>query len=88
MEVFTVLLKFDYKTLLINLGYIYYFTIFFILTRVLIYFGLTLISLINTKHTTSLKKNSVRPLLAVFMKFYSKSQFKVNFLRIVAFKCL
>jgi len=58
------------------------------LTRILIYFGVTLIGLINSKHTTSLKKNSVRTLLAVFMKFYSKKTFKMNFLKLAAFKCL
>ncbi len=78
----------DYKSFLLSFGYVYYFTVFFILTRVLVYFGITLISLLNTKHTTGLKKTSTRPLLAVFMKFYNKRGFKASFLKIAAFKCL
>lgn len=85
---FELLLNFDYKGLVISFGFIYYFTVFFILTRVLVYFGLTLISLINTKHTTSYKAKSIRVLLTVFLKFFSKNSFKTKFLKIATVTCL
>lgn len=59
-----------------------------LLTRVLIYFGITLINLVNTKHTTSLKKNSVRTYLTVMLKFYWSNSFKKSFLKIVTVTCL
>lgn len=82
------LLNFDYKGLVISFGFIYYFTVFFILTRVLVYFGLTLISLINTKHTTFYKAKNTRVLLTVFLKFFNKNSFKTRFLKIATITCL
>ena len=82
------LLNFDYKSLVISFGFIYYFTVFFILTRVLVYFGLTLIGLINTKHTTFYKAKNTRVLLTVFLKFFNKHSFKTRFLKVVTVTCL
>lgn len=87
-NIFDLIVSIDYKKILISFSYVYYVTIFFLLTRVLIYFGLTLIHLINTKHTTALKKNSTRIQLGVFLKFFSKNSFKKFFLKIVAYTCL
>lgn len=82
------LLNFDFKGLVISFGFIYYFTVFFILTRVLVYFGLTLIGLINTKHTTFYKFKNTRVLLTVFLKFFNKTSFKTRFLKVATVSCL
>lgn len=87
-QVFELFLNFDYKGLVISFGFVYYFTVFFILVRVLVYFGLTLISLINTKHTTFYKTQNTRVLLTVFLKFFSKNSFKSKFLKIATITCL
>ncbi len=88
MQFFDAVISIDYKRILISFGYIYYITIFFILTRILIYFGLTLISIINTKHTTFYKKVVRRTTTNVFNKFYWKNSFKKTFLKLVTVKCL
>lgn len=64
------LLNIEYKKIIISFSYLYYITVFFLLTRILVYCGLTLISLINTKQTTFLKKNNNRNYLGIFLKFF------------------
>jgi hypothetical protein len=83
-----VLLSIEYKKILISFSYIYYITIFFLLTRVLVYFGLTLINLINTKQTTFFKKNNIRSYLGIFLKFFWKNSRKKMFLKLVTVTCL
>jgi len=83
-----VLLSIEYKKTLISFSYIYYITIFFLLTRVLVYFGLTLINLINTKQTTFFKKNNIRSYLGIFLKFFWKNSSKKMFLKLVTVTCL
>lgn len=81
---FDFLINFEYKQLLMSCTFIYYYTIFFWLTRVLVYCGLTLINLINTKHTTSLKKVTKRTLSLTILKFFNQTSLKQNFLKIAA----
>lgn len=81
-------LHINYKEIIINFSFIYYLTVFFLLTRVLVYFGLTLINLINAKHTTLFKKSTSRFYLGVMLKFYNNGSFKKNFLKLVTVNCL
>ncbi len=78
----------EYKKILLSFSYIYYATVFFLLTRVLVYFGLTLINLINVKHSTFLKKKNSRFYTAIFLKVYNNNSFKKNFLKLVTVTCL
>jgi len=78
----------EYKKTIISFSYLYYITVFFLLTRVLIYFGLTLISLINTKQTTFFKKNNNRNYTGIFLKFFWKNSSKKMFLKLVTVTCL
>jgi hypothetical protein len=87
-EIFLTIINLDFKRLIISLSYIYYFTVFFLMLRILIYCGVTLVGLINTKHTTFLKKNSTRTQLAVFLKFNNTHSLKQNFLKLVTVNCL
>ncbi len=84
----TTLISIDYKKWIISFSYIFYFTIFFWLTRVLVYCGITLIGLINTKHTTSLRMKTNRFYSAVFLKIFNTNFFKKNFLNIFTITCL
>lgn len=77
-----------YKDLIINFSYIYYITIFFLLTRILIYFGVSFINLVNSKHTTCVKNHSVRVLFTFFMKFYQKNSTKQTLLKLTTITCL
>lgn len=88
VKVVNYLIVIEYKKILISFSYIYYATVFFIIVRVLVYCGLTLISLINTKHTTALKQKSFRSLFGVFLKFYKNNSFKNIFLKLVTVNCL
>lgn len=82
--VFDFLLNFEYKKFLISCSYIYYYTVFFWFTRVLVYCGLTLINLINSKHTTLVKKTTKRTLSFTIMKFFNNTTLKNNFLKTAA----
>lgn len=82
------LLNIEYKKIIISFSYLYYITVFFLLTRILVYCGLTLISLINTKQTTFLKKNNSRNYLGIFLKFFWKNSSKKMFLKLVTVTCL
>lgn len=74
----------DYKTFFVNFGFIYYITIFFLLSRILLYFGLTLINLINAKHSVHLKSNnSNKVLFSIFIKLYASNSLKNNFLKLI-----
>ena len=86
--VFTAAINIDYKNVVISLAYIYYFTVFFLLLRILIYCGVTLITLINSKHTTFFKKKAHRTQLAIFLKFNNSYSFKQKFLKLVTVNCL
>ena len=79
--IFDYLINFEYKTFLISCSYVYYYTIFFWLIRVLIYCGLSLVNLINTKHTTLLKKNNKRSFSLLVLKFFQGKSLKENFLK-------
>lgn len=76
-------LAIEYKKILLSLSYIYYVTIFFMLTRVLVYFGLMLINLINARHSTLIKQQVVRNQFGVFLKSWSTSSFRTNFIKVV-----
>lgn len=78
------LLNFEYKNFLISCGYIYYYTIFFWTLRILIYSGITLINLINIKHTTFYKKNTLRTQGITLLKFHNVSSFKKSLLQVAA----
>lgn len=82
---FSILLSFQYKKFLISLNFIYYFTIFFWLTRVTVYAGITLITLINTKHTTIYKKKSVRSPFNIWIKHYNTFNLKKNYLKLISY---
>lgn len=87
-EIATTIVSIEYKKLLISFSYVYYATIFFLLTRVLVYFGVMLVNLINTKHTTFFKKKSNRSVLGIFVKFYWFASFKKTFLKLATITCL
>ncbi len=82
--IFHFLINFEYKNFLISCSYIYYYTVFFWLTRVLVYSGLTLINLINKKHTTFFSNSIKRTLSFTIMKNFNNTSFKSNFLRTAA----
>lgn len=86
--IFDTLINFEYKKFLISCSYIYYYTIFFLVLRILIYSGITLINLINTKHTTFYKKKTIRPMSASFLKFYNTVSSKKFLLKLVTIKYL
>ena len=86
--IFDTLINFEYKKFVISCSYVYYYTIFFLVLRVLIYSGITLINLINTKHTTFYKKKSVRTLSSTLLKFYNVVSSKKILLKIVTVKYL
>lgn len=88
LSVFDTISHIDYKEIMINFSFIYYVTVFFLLVRVLVYFGLTLINLINTKHTTLFKKNISRFYLGVFLKFYNENATKKKLLKLITVNCL
>lgn len=85
---FDALVNFEYKKFLVNCSYIYYYTIFFLTLRILIYCGITLINLINIKHTTNYKKLNSRVLATSMLKFYNVSSLKKALLAIVTLKYL
>lgn len=62
------LVTLDYKLVMTNISFIYYTTLFFWLTRVLVYFGLTLINLINKKHTTQVTLPKTRQESSLHLK--------------------
>ncbi len=78
----------EYKKIIVSFSYIYYATVFFIVIRVLVYFGLTLVNLVNSKHTTNIKQFNMRSCLNIFLKFYEPSSFKNIFLKLVIINCL
>lgn len=82
------LINLDYKHLLFSFGFLYYFTTFFWLLRVLIYCGITFINLFNTKHTISLKKSAKRSYLNVALKLFRTTTLKNQYLKLVTITCL
>lgn len=78
-----ILLNFDFKKFIAEFSYVYYVTIFFMLVRITGYFGIMLISLINTRHTTKLKTNSFRNILGIFVKLYPLGTFRKNLLKLI-----
>jgi cell division protein FtsB len=73
----------DYKVFFSNLSFIYYITVFFLLSRILLYFGLTLINLINSKHSVHLKNRNSKVLFSIFIKLYNNNSLKNNFLKLI-----
>ncbi len=86
--IFDTLINFEYKKFLISCSYIYYYTIFFWVLRILIYCGISLINLINTKHTSFFKIKNVRVTTTTIIKFYNISSLKKSLLKLVTVKYL
>lgn len=78
----------DYREFIINFSYVYYLTIFFLLIRILIYFGVSFVNLINIKYSTFVKTHNTRFFFTFFMKFYKKSSIKQIVLKLIAVTCL
>lgn len=81
------LLSIDYIELLLNYSVIYYIVVFFLLSRVLLYFGITIITLINTKHSISFKKINNKSQLLTYLKFNNIS-FRCKTLKLIIINCL
>lgn len=66
----------DFKELANNFSFIYYFSTFFYLLRVLLYFGVMFVEFVNFKFTTTLKTVNIRKFTHVFLKFWTYSSKK------------
>lgn len=73
VQLFEVIVNIDCKEVVINLNFIYYFSIFFYLVRILVYFGVTIIDFLNFKHTTTLKSVVSRKFTFTYLKFFHTS---------------
>ena len=78
----------DVKELLINFSFIYYITIFFILVRILIYFGVSIINLINAKYSSLVKVTNHRIIFSSILKFYETNNLKYTILKLTTITCL
>ena len=78
----------DVKELLINFSFIYYITVFFILVRILIYFGVSIINLINTKYSSLAKVTNNRVLFSCILKFYETKSLKYTIIKLTTITCL
>jgi hypothetical protein len=78
----------DYKNFFLNFSFIYYITVFLLLSRILLYFGLTLINLINSKHSIHLKGVNNKNLFFSFLKLNNKNLLKNHFLKLITTKYL
>ena len=73
----------DYKNFILNFSFVYYITVFLLLSRILLYFGLTLINLINSKHSIHLKTVNSKNLFVSFIKLNNKNLLKNKFLKLI-----
>jgi len=78
----------SFTELLVSFSFIYYITIFFILVRILIYFGVGIVNLVNTKHSSFVTIVRRRFFLSFFLKCYQIRSFKNIILQIAMCTCL
>ncbi len=88
LDLLNSLFVFDIKELLINFSFIYYLTVFLILVRILIYFGVSIINLINIKHSSLVKTTNVRSLFNCILKFYETNSLKYTIIKLTTVTCL
>lgn len=87
-DIFNSLMSVEYKALLVNFSFVYYITIFFILVRILIYFGVSIINLVNSKYSSLIKVTSYRLLFNSILKFYETNSLKHTILKLTTVTCL
>lgn len=78
----------DYKNFFLSFSFIYYITVFLLLSKILLYFGLTLINLINSKHSIHLKSVNNKNLFFSFLKLNNKNLLNNHFLKLITTKYL
>ncbi len=72
-QLFEIIINTNCKEVIISLSFIYYFTVFFYVVRIIIYFGVTIIDFLNYKHTTNLRSLVSRKFTFTYLKFYNIS---------------